>query len=131
MQKYENFCKAVKNLSENATIEPPYSVLELTGIVGLFEICFELSWKALREVLLSHGVAEASSGSPREIIKAGYKFNFISDEEIWLDMLKRRNQATHIYNEDIALEIVAAIRNKYIAAFVNLRDEMQRRITAL
>ena len=130
MKKYEYFCKALNNLSENAAIEPPYSVLELTGIVGLFEICFELSWKALREVLLLHGVAEASSGSPREIIKAGYKFNFISDEETWLDMLKRRNQATHIYNEDIALEIVALILDKYIAAFVNLRDELQRRITA-
>ena len=100
------------------------------GIVGQFNLTFELSWKALREVLLIHGVLEANSGSPREIIKAGYKFHFLSDEETWLDMLKRRNQAIHIYNEDIALELVTLIFDKYMAAFVNLREELQRRITA-
>ena len=102
--------------------------MELTGIVGLFEICFELSWKALREVLLIHGVIEASTGSPREIIKAGYKFHFLSDEETWLDMLKRRNEEIHIYNEKFAEKLVALIFDKYMAAFVNLREELQRRL---
>ena len=100
------------------------------GIIGQFNLTFELSWKALREVLLLHGVSEASSGSPREIIKAGYKFNFLFDEETWLDMLKRRNEAIHIYNEDIAVELVTLIFDKYLPAFVNLREELQRRITA-
>ena len=97
------------------------------GIIGQFHLTFELSWKALREVLLIHGVSEAISGSPREIIKAGYKFNFISDENIWLDMLRRRNQAIHIYNEGIAIELVALIFDKYLSAFVNLRDELDKR----
>lgn len=128
VRKYEYFCKALNNLSEVEKKAPPYSVLELTGIVGLFEICFELSWKALREVLLIHGVIEASTGSPREIIKAGYKFHFLSDEETWLDMFKRRNEAIHIYNEELAVKLVALIFDEYIAAFVNLREEMQRRL---
>ena len=128
VRKYEHFCKALNNLAEGAKKAPPYSVLEITGIVGLFEICFELSWKALREVLLIHGVIEASTGSPREIIKAGYKFHFLSDEETWLDMLKRRNEATYIYNEDIAVKLVALILDKYLTAFVNLREELQRRL---
>lgn len=100
------------------------------GIIGQFNLTFELSWKALREVLLLHGVSGASSGSPREIIKAGYKFNFLFDEETWLDMLKRRNEATYVYNEDIAVELVTLIFEKYLSAFVNLREELQRRITA-
>ena len=98
------------------------------GIVGQFNLTFELSWKALREVLFNHGVIEASTGSPREIIKAGYKFHFLSDEETWLDMLKRRNEAIHIYNEDISKKLVALIFDKYMAAFVNLREELQRRL---
>lgn len=97
------------------------------GIIGQFHLTFELSWKALREVLLIHGVSEAISGSPREIIKAGYKFNFISDENIWLDMLKRRNQTIHVYDEGIALELIDLIFDKYFAAFVNLREELNRR----
>ena len=128
VKKYEAFANSVSVLLRSKRIFD--DEIYRMGIVGQFNLTFEMSWKALREVLLLHGVSEASTGSPREIIKAGYKFNFISDEETWLDMLKRRNQVTHIYNEDIALELVAAIFDKYIAAFVNLRDELQRRITA-
>ena len=54
-------------------------------------------------------------------------FHFISDEEIWLDMLKKRNQHAHIYNEDIAAELVNLIFDKYLPALVNLRDELKRR----
>lgn len=129
MKKYESFCKSLNNLVESAKIEPPYSVLELTGLVALFEICFEQSWKALREILLIHGVNKAATGSPREIIKAGYEFHFISDEIIWLDMLKRRNQT--IYDEKVAIELANLIFDKYLSAFVNLRDELDKRTQKL
>ena len=101
------------------------------GIIGQFNLTFELSWKALREVLLIHGVSKAGTGSPREIIKAGYEFHFLDDEETWLDMLKRRNQTIHIYNEEIAVELVNLIFEKYIKAFVNLRDELNKRTSKL
>ena len=91
---------------------------------------FELAWKALREVLLIHGVSEAKTGSPREILKAGYRFDFISDEELWLEMLKRRNEAIHIYDANIAAELVNLIFDKYMAAFIKLRDELSRRLNA-
>ena len=97
------------------------------GIIGQFHLTFELSWKVLREFLLVHGVSEAISGSPREIIKAGYKFNFISDENIWLDMLKRRNQAIHTYDENIARELVNLIFEEYLSTFINLREELDKR----
>ena len=101
------------------------------GVIGQFNLTFELSWKALREVLLIHGVNKASTGSPREILKVGYEFNFLSDEETWLDMLKHRNQVAQIYDEKIAAELVDLIFEKYIAAFENLRDELQRRTSQL
>ena len=101
------------------------------GIIGQFNLTFELSWKVLREVLLIHGVSKAGAGSPREIIKAGYEFHFLDEEETWLDMLKRRNQTIHIYNEEIAVELVNLIFEKYIKAFVNLRDELNKRTSKL
>ena len=100
------------------------------GIIGQFHLTFELAWKALREVLLIHGVNEAKTGSPREILKAGYKFDFIADEELWLEMLKRRNEAIHIYDANIAAELVNLIFDKYMAAFIKLRDELSRRLNA-
>ena len=101
------------------------------GIVGQFNLTFELSWKALREILLFHGVNKAEIGSPREIIKSAYQFHFISDEDIWLDMLKSRNQVIHIYDEDIVVELVNLIFDKYIPVFINLRDEFEKQQSEL
>lgn len=128
VKKYDVFVKCLSVLLKSNKNSP--DEIYRMGIIGQFHLTFELSWKALREVLLLHGVKEAASGSPREILKAGYQFHFIDDEELWLDMLKRRNQTAHIYNEDIAVELVTLIFDKYIAAFENLRGELSRRLNA-
>lgn len=43
MKKFENFCAAFENLKEIYDYEEPYSNIVLTGMVGLYEICFEQS----------------------------------------------------------------------------------------
>lgn len=129
MRKYDVFVKCLNVLLESnrETNDDIYRM----GIIGQFHLTFELSWKALREVLLLHGVNKAGTGSPREIIKAGYEFHFLSDEKTWLDMLKRRNQSIHIYNDDIAEELVSLIFDKYMPTFTNLRDELARRLEVI
>ena len=124
MKKYDVFAKHLSVLLE---AERPADEIYRMGIIGQFNLTFELSWKALREVLLIHGVSKAATGSPREIIKAGYEFHFISDETVWLEMLKRRNQTIHIYDENIAVELVNLVFDKYLPEFVNLRDELDNR----
>ena len=51
MRKFENFCKALENLKDIFNYEEPYGNVEMTGMVGLFEICFEQAWKAMKEIL--------------------------------------------------------------------------------
>lgn len=51
MKKFENFCSALANLKDIYEYEEPLGNVEITGLVGLFEICFEQSWKAMKEVL--------------------------------------------------------------------------------
>ena len=126
VSKYDNFVKSLSILLD-AEKKIPNEIYRM-GIIGQFNLTFELSWKVLREVLLIHGVSKAGTGSPREIIKAGYEFHFINDEKTWLDMLKRRNQTIHIYNEDLANELINLIFDKYIAAFTDLREEINRRL---
>lgn len=55
MKKYENFCRALENLHEGLKLDEPYSVVEQTGIVGLFEICFEQAWKTMKALLEEDG----------------------------------------------------------------------------
>ena len=129
VKKFDAFAKSLAVLSK-ADLDTTDEIYRM-GIIGQFHLTFELSWKALREILLLHGVSEAASGSPREIIKAGYQFHFPDDENLWLDMLKRHNLTTHIYNEQFADELVALIFGKYIAALENLRDELNQRLESV
>lgn len=69
MKKYENFKAALNNLKDIYDYEEPYSNVETAGIVGLYEICFEQAWKAMKEILENNGCAEGETGSPKTILK--------------------------------------------------------------
>ena len=86
-----------------------------------------MAWKALQAVLKEHGVQEAQTGSPREILQLGYKFGFIEDSSVWIIMLKSRNTATHIYNEDEIIELLLLIRDSFIHAFEILENTLQKK----
>ena len=98
-----------------------------TGIIGQFNITFELAWKALQEVLKLHGAAGAETGSPREILQLGYKFGFIDEQSVWLTMLKKRNVSVHIYDEDEIYEMLLLIRDSFIPAFDVLKDTLRKK----
>lgn len=112
MKKYENFCSSLKNMKEIYNYTEPYDNVVLTGLVGLYEICFEQSWKMMKEILEMHGFEEGATGSPKIILKTAYKAGMIKDETLWLQGLQARNNVTHSYNQKIALGIVRDAKEK-------------------
>lgn len=128
MKKLENFSNCL-NVLKNADFKVAENDdIYRTGVIGQFNLTFELSWKALQEVLRLHGAEEASTGSPREILQLGYKLGFIDDCAVWLMMLKKRNTSIHIYNEDEIDEILLLIRDSFIPAFVVLEKTLQNKL---
>lgn len=117
MKKYENFVAAFENLKDIYGYDEPYGNVELTGLVGLFEVCFEQSWKAMKEILAENGFSEGKTGSPRQILKTAYSAGMIENEELWLEALVSRNNVAHAYNKEIALEIVRNTKAKYFKLF--------------
>lgn len=45
MKKYENFCKALENLQDIYQYDEPYNNVILSGLVALYEICFEQGYE--------------------------------------------------------------------------------------
>lgn len=125
MKKYENFCRALQNLLEIYDYEEPYSNVILTGLVGLYEICFEQSWKAMKEALYVSGIEMAATGSPKAIIKEAYSNAMIQDEQLWLAALADRNNVAHAYNHAIAKDIVENTKEKYVVMFQKLKSCME------
>ena len=124
MKKYENFCASIKNMKDIFEYEEPYNTVVLTGLVGLYEICFEQSWKMMKEILEIHGYEEGATGSPKIILRTAYKAGMIKDEENWLRALQERNNVTHSYNEKIALGIVRQAKAIFYDLFVQLKLEI-------
>lgn len=124
MKKYENFSKALANLESCRQLSIPYSIAEQTGIIGLFAICFEQSWKLMKEVLEYHGYNTQKTGSPRMIIKSAYQCGMITDENGWLELLNTRNVLSHTYDEKKALETIKEILEKYISVFEELKQSI-------
>lgn len=128
MKKYDNFSGCFETLKKADRTAAYSDDIYRTGVIGQFNLTFELAWKVLQAVLRLHSVAEADTGSPREIIKLGFKVGFIVDERVWLDIQKDRNSSVHIYNEEEADEIVGRIFDRYIPAFEEFSKTIKEKL---
>ena len=124
MKKYENFCKALNNLKMIEQYDEPYDTVTLTGLVGMYEICFEQAWKCMKEVLEAQGFEGSKTGSPKQVLKTAYTADMISDENAWLEALQARNNVAHSYNEEIALDIVRQTKEIFLGLFCDLKNEL-------
>ena len=128
MKKLDNFTNCLAILANADFKMAETNDIYRTGIIGQFNLTFELAWKALQEMMRMHSVAEAATGSPREILQLAYKVGFINDPEIWLLMLKKRNTSVHIYNEAEVDEMIVLIRDSFIPAFTVLKDTLVKKL---
>ena len=128
MKKLDNFSNCLAILADADFTLAETNDIYRTGIIGQFNLTFELAWKALQEIMKMHGVEEASTGSPREILQLGYKIGFLNDPEIWLLMLKKHNTSVHIYNEDEIDELILLIRDCFIPAFKILKETLIKKL---
>ena len=126
MKKYENFCVSLENMKDIYNYEEPYDNVVLTGLVGLYEITFEQSWKMMKEILEIHGFAEGATSSLKMILRTAYKAGMIKDEELWLSALQERNNVTHSYNRKFAMGIITQTKQKFYKMFCELKEEIDR-----
>lgn len=128
MKKFDNFKNSLNVLKKVDHNKTKNDEIYRTGVIGQFNLTFELAWKVLQAVLRASGVAEAENGSPREIVKLGFRFGMIDEEKEWLNMLKDRNVSVHIYNEDAIDEVIDRIIESYIPAFDKFSDTMEEKV---
>ncbi|MBQ7497055.1 MAG: nucleotidyltransferase substrate binding protein [Selenomonas sp.] len=131
MKKYQAFAGCLKVLEQVDMEMSSRNEIYRMGVIGQFNLTFELAWKALKEVLTLYGVAEAATGSPREIFKAAYGLGWLTDEKVWLEMLKNRNVAIHVYDEEKAQVVLQAIFDKYVGGLQELRDKLEERLRSV
>ena len=114
MNKIENCEKAFRKLT-SFLAEPQNSEINQAGVIQAFEYNFEVFWKAFKQIAVEQGVADTQL--PRQALIAAFHLKLIEDQTIWVQMMKDRNNTSHTYNEEIALEIYERIKTQYASEF--------------
>ncbi|NTV68174.1 MAG: nucleotidyltransferase [Chlorobaculum sp.] len=126
IQRYSHFIQAFGQLDRAVELarQRALSELEEQGLIQAFEYTHELAWNTLKDFLEDKGV-QPLYGS-KDTTREAYKRGLIEDGDSWMEMIKSRNLTSHTYNQDIAKEIVAAIRERYHFAFQRLLEKLEQ-----
>lgn len=121
INRYRSYCRSLANLKE-ARGKDPADLFVLSGTVQMFNLSFDLSWKVMKDLISQyHGVIEYAAGSPRETLKTARSVGLIEDD-IWLGMLRARNNLAHDYDGTLAVKYFQLIVNEYYEKLEEFRE---------
>lgn len=111
-ERIENFNRAFEifNDAVSAYNQDKENILMHMALVQAYEVCFELSWKVLKDYLAENGILVYM---PKEVIKEAFNKNVIPNGQIWIDMLAARNATSHEYKMDKINIILEKISSTY------------------
>ncbi len=124
-QRLETFSDALSQLVD-ACAQDQYSNLERAGLIKTFEICFELSWNVLKDLLFYEGYEVKV---PRAAIRKSFEVGYMGEDdcEALLDALGKRNVLSHAYRPKLALRAEALIKGRYYPVLERLYEALQHR----
>lgn len=128
IQRFENFKSALIQL-DNAVIlsnQRELSELEKQGVIQAFEYNFELAWNVLKDFYEHQG--EMNIQGSRDAFRTAYNRGLITDGEIWMDMIKKRQLTLHTYNKAVTEDILATIINVYYQHFTLLKQVLTNQL---
>ncbi|MFD3157332.1 nucleotidyltransferase substrate binding protein [Haloimpatiens sp. FM7330] len=124
--KIQNFIRALDKLKEGLLQYDEENELLRDGIIQRFEFTFELAWKTLKEVFEDEGLIGLNS--PKSVLREAFQAEIIKNEKLWLNMLMDRNATSHMYSESKAMEICKNIKEEYVKALENLKEQIIKRV---
>jgi nucleotidyltransferase substrate binding protein (TIGR01987 family) len=125
IQRFDNFKRALATLRRAAALSEQrgLSELEQQGLIQGFEFTHELAWNVLKDYLEEQGYV-GIIGS-RNATREAFKNNLLTDGQVWMDMIKARNQTSHTYKTEIAEEIAKDILTQFFPAFEEMEKQFE------
>ncbi len=126
-QRFNNYVRAIRLLQKAAAAyrqQAGDSDLLHLSLAKSFEISFELSINILKDFIeFQDGTKMTGS---RDIIRTAFKKGLIGDGELWIKIIENRNKTAHIYNDQVAAEVMKNIMERYLPAFEMLEKDFSK-----
>lgn len=131
IQRLDNFQRAMQQLDQAIALtkERDLSTLELQGLIQSFEYNYELAWNLIKDFYVYQGGEVDIQGS-RDAFRTAFARGLIEDGDIWMNMIKSRQQTVHTYNQQSAETIADAIVHQYHPALSALCKTMLTKVTS-
>jgi nucleotidyltransferase substrate binding protein (TIGR01987 family) len=138
-QRFRNFNKALKKMEDSVgyirqnymdeenpkekNLSNILTDLVKQGLIQSFEFTHELAWNVIKDYATYQGNPDIKGS--RDAAREGFAMGLIENGDVWMEMIKSRNQSSHTYDEDIANEIVAKITHEYLPVFKAFKAKME------
>nr|WP_305135935.1 HI0074 family nucleotidyltransferase substrate-binding subunit [uncultured Schaedlerella sp.] len=125
INRYRTFCKSLSNLEKSLRADPKADFV-LEGTVLNFNLTFDIAWKVIKDILIKKlEILDFAVGSPRETLQQAFTNRIIADD-LWMQMLRVRNQLAHDYDGTFAAEKFQDIIKVYYPLFEELRENIKK-----
>jgi len=117
IQRLQNLASAHEQLKSAVALSKKRALsdLEEQGLIQAFEFTHELAWNVMKDYFDYQGGAELITGS-RDASREAFNKGLVDEGDVWMEMIKSRNQTSHTYNKKVAKEIVEKICSQYFHA---------------
>ena len=126
IQRFQNYIKVFQTLIEAVELAQTrtLSKLEQQGLIQGFEFTHELAWNVFKDYLEHKGFVDLIGS--RDATRMAFKNGLLEDGDVWMAMIKARNQSSQSYNLQLAEEIVDDILTLFYPAFEKMAQKFKK-----
>jgi nucleotidyltransferase substrate binding protein (TIGR01987 family) len=96
------------------------------ALVQAFEFTYELAWNTMKDFLENEGYDEVKNS--KQTIRTAFKAELITDAEKWMEVIQKRDLASHTYNTVILEETVGYICNDFYPLVRKLYEDLKKHL---
>ena len=124
LERLSIFKNAITRMAEVIDIYKQRSLnpFERDSLIKRFEFSYEMAWKLMMSYEKENGVSELLGS--KDVVRHAFNMSLIDNGEAWLEMIDDRNKTSHLYDEEMAADVIDEIINTYYPLFLELRKKM-------
>jgi nucleotidyltransferase substrate binding protein (TIGR01987 family) len=125
-QRFSNYKFALEQLIDAVHLSKTrqLSLLEKQGLIQAFEYTHELAWNVMKDFFQYQGNIRIKGS--RDATREAFRYELITDGDIWMDMIQARNLTSHAYDKSMAEKAVKEIINIYVPQFLSFKKVMEQ-----